>query len=352
MLAQIEADARLPQVPPQPTVAWVCDQHLARLRELKKDGNHDPNRAAFHTLKRRLGNIRADQVTQDVVDGYAASRRGDRRWENHANAGRSTGTIAESTIQKALRMLRAALNDAHARNHILSPARFRITASSGRPRERWLTRDEVKRMLAACGGESIRDADGKVKYRARNRSHFEGFSCLSLATAARKEAVLLLTWDQIFIPDADGEALRDASTTTLSEAAKGAYIDFSEARGYKRRPRISIADNYQLMNWLIFNRPPTDDDSYSAEGLRRVITFQGEPVKDIKRSLAAVAEEAGDLASRHTSSSKRRLQDGARRYPARNCFTAHGNKHQGFGAALQPPPPGPTEGARVRTHSQ
>lgn len=218
----------------------------------------------------------------------------DLRWANHKNSQyRPQGTISSATAQKDLRMLRAALNSAYDEKIIPRKPTFKVKFASSAPKDRWLSKSEVKRLVEACYPEQALAADGSVIFRNRDRSHIAGFIMISIATAARKQAVLELTWDQIYMPSAEdlkGLPLFDLQTQKVNG---NCIIDFGEGNGNKRRPKMNLSHNYPLVSWLAFTRPDETDDSYSKEGLGRVITFRGEPVKDIKTALANVAKEAG-----------------------------------------------------------
>lgn len=292
-LSRIEVDVRAPRVPADPTVEWICETHLENLRANRPQANHTPTAGSLASIKKRLGNLRASQIKQSTVDRNGRERMQDTRWADHKNSGyRQQGTISSATVQRELRMLRAAMNAAKAEGHIPEKPTFKINFASSAPKERWLERHEAKRLLDACYPEQILRPDGKVDYRNRDRSHLAGFILISLATAARKEAVLELTWDQIHIPHRDNLGNKGLLDFDQGSVNGEVYINFGQGNGNKRRPRMPISNNFPLVSWLIFNKPQKNDDRYSGEGLNRVITFRGELVKDIKKSLAAVAKEA------------------------------------------------------------
>jgi len=135
----------------------------------------------WRTLAPYFGPLAVTAVTQDVVDSYIEAR----------TAGSLGRRVLPATVRKELMTLRACLNwCASPKRHIIAitdiPA-FDVPARST-PRERWLTTEEIRRLLAAasttCG------KDGRL-------SRSEGFLWLALETAGRLTALLELTWDRV-----------------------------------------------------------------------------------------------------------------------------------------------------------
>jgi integrase len=198
---KLEGDLLTPK-DQSPLLSYLIDKYLQNLARTKPDRNHVPAENSLRPVKAHLGHLTADQLSQDHVDDYARWRRTNRRWDGHKGfEGKDTGTIAESTINKDLRMLRACINDSAARRYIKTAVKFRNPASAGTGRDQWLTQAEVIRMLEVCEkSDRITDESGKVVWRQRNREHLMAFILISATTAARKEAVLSLTWDQVHLP--------------------------------------------------------------------------------------------------------------------------------------------------------
>lgn len=117
----------------------------------------EPNRP----LKAFFGNLRPDQVSKVLCRDYAQ-----RRLDND---------VSNGTIRKELGILRQAIrwNDPSA------PIVVELTPSAP-PKERYLTKEEYKTLLAAC-----------------ERPYLRLFVQLALGTAARKTAILELTWDRV-----------------------------------------------------------------------------------------------------------------------------------------------------------
>ena len=286
-LAQIAAEARAPKAPPAPTIRWIVDRYIEAVERRKPDRNHAPLKASLRPVKERLGDLRWDQLTQDEVDSYVEWRLTNERWAGDGKARQNpVGTISRSTAQKDLRMLRTALNDALSRRFIPHEVKFRINVTAAASKDVWLKQAEVKRMLEECElRESVRGEDGKVIDRHRDREHIYAFILISIATAARKEAVLSLKWDQVHISSPkdlpEDVKLMDPKTAKVNGKS---YIDFGDGRANKRRPKMPVADNWSLMVYLAWggNR----EQPY-------VISYRGQRVKDIKNGLAAVVKDAG-----------------------------------------------------------
>lgn len=152
--------ADLNAAPAGDTVGAIFAAYLADLRDRDKS----PARAAdaWKQLAPTFAGLRPDQVTRDLCRLYARRR---------TRAGRKPGTIA-----KELGFIRAALRWQD-RN---TPAVVEMPPRPA-PRDRWLTRDEYRRLRLAAKAEP----------------HLYLFVVLGLATAARKQALLDLTWDRI-----------------------------------------------------------------------------------------------------------------------------------------------------------
>jgi integrase len=119
-------------------------------------------RGAWKQAEKTFGHLRPDQITRDLCRAYR-----DQRYE----AGRKP-----NTVRKELEVVRAALNF-----HKKGQSAVFELPSPPPPKERYLTRDEARRLLKAC----------------RRFPHVRAFVALSLATAARQSALLQLTWDRV-----------------------------------------------------------------------------------------------------------------------------------------------------------
>lgn len=200
---------------------------------------------------------------QPVIDDYVVWRRMHNRWANHPTLKpKLNKPVSDGTIGKELRLLRAAMNHVRETYGTQCEPKFKIKVSDGLPREEYLTRNEVQQMLDCCVDNS--------------RDHIELFLLLSVATGARKEAVLSLTWDQVHIGALKGGKQK------AGEFAEGTWIDFGKGSGNKRRPKIPIPGNFRL--WTLLTLPRVHKEF--------VITYHGEPIDDVKGGFANVLGEA------------------------------------------------------------
>ncbi|WP_323768174.1 hypothetical protein [Antarctobacter sp.] len=244
-----------PEIPERPTVEWVVDRYYEYVCREKKETTWEPMAANVGPLKDRLGHLFWDEIVQDVVDDYIHWRMEKPRWTAHQDFDRQYGTTSRNTACKDLGVLRSALNRARQNRYTSYAPDFTIKKGKpSRDTKVWLTMPELQRMIAACAPAPIY-VNGKEIDRVRDRAHIEGFLRISLATAARKEAILSLTWDQVYIPEpqekrlvevnpvsaqgADGEvrtagksfeATYDTPMFDVEAGThiEGAYIDFGE----------------------------------------------------------------------------------------------------------------------------
>jgi integrase len=313
-----------PEIPSRPAVAWILDQYYDYICREKTTAKSGPMASNVGPLKEHLGHLFWDDVVQDTADEYVEWRVSKPRWTAHQSFEGQYGSTSRNTACKDLRVLRAALNRAKKNRHTSASADFSITEGDlVRDTKSWLTMEEIARMIEACEPRPI-NVNGKQIDRNLDREHIAAFLLISLATGARKEAILTLTWDQAYIPEAslpsehklpaviegedgpytllprpiyddDGNAHYPKSARTLrsgdpmlncgtGEHVAGAHIDFGEGNGKKRRPRIAVGQNFRLMQYLLFGGDR--DQPY-------VISRNGKPIESLKHGLATVAKEAG-----------------------------------------------------------
>jgi integrase len=139
---------------------------------------------AWKNLSVHFGSLRLDQIDQDTIDEY----------EDLRVAGKIGRASKPSTVRKELVALRACFNW-HA-----SPKRGKrrllevkdlpgyVLPEEGRARDRWLTMAEIERVLKAA--KELHPGETRM-------SRGERFVWLALETAARKQAILDLTWDRV-----------------------------------------------------------------------------------------------------------------------------------------------------------
>lgn len=212
--------------PPGSTVADYVKAYLdykdGRIRDIVR------LRGAWANASPTFGSLRPDQITPELCDEYAKSRRA---------MGRSDGTVL-----KEINTIRQALNW----NKVTS-ARFEAP-SAPPPRDRYLTKLEARMLLDGCV-----------------QPHVRLYVLLALLTAARKSAVLGLTWDRV---DFERERI---NLTVVGEQHR------------KRRATVPIND--QLMTEL--------RAAYEARQTSYVIEYAGDRVLNIKKGFAGAAKRAG-----------------------------------------------------------
>lgn len=119
-------------------------------------------------------------VTQDSVDEYVEKR----------TAGKLGRKVKPQTVAKELSYLMAALKFcADPKRKVIDPSLVQKVdlPEPGDPRDRWLTKPEIQKLL---------DAAARLR-RGSRLSRAERFIWLALETAGRAEALLDLTWDRV-----------------------------------------------------------------------------------------------------------------------------------------------------------
>jgi integrase len=179
-------------------------------------------------LKLLVGDLRPEQITPTVIGRYATER--------GAGAG---------TILREVGILRAALAWAKGHNLIAAIPQIPNPVQAPPPRERWLTKDEARKLLAAC-----------------TEPHVRLFITLGLMTAARAGAILDAKWPQVDF--------------------KRQIIDFGAGHGNKRRSVVRL--NPEALSAL-----------QAAQRLAcssYVVEFRGKRVTTIKTGFAAACRRA------------------------------------------------------------
>lgn len=276
-------------VPPEAvTIGYLLDRYYEHIKRRKGDNTVIPMKSKVERLKDYMGSVKWDDFTQTTVENYIDHARTITRWE------RNKEPLSDGTIRKDLEILRSALRHGHLHKIVPNETRVEIRGLVSEQRQDWLTKEQMRKVLDCCVDHEDRD-------------HIYGFLLIALATGARKEAIFQLTWGQIYIPEPEFKKIEVAPSPqedgltparafnrvavknkTLDfdtgEVVKGAYIDFGAGHGNKRRPRIPIGQNLDLMAYLLlhYREHPT------------VISFRGKPIATgIKRGLEAVGVEAG-----------------------------------------------------------
>ena len=141
-----------------------------------------PQTAAYvwKNLEQHFGPLAVDAITQATVDAYRQKR----------EAGRIGRPAKPSTVRRELATLRACLSwcaDPKRRLVLANQKPAFDLPDDGAPRDRCLSAPEVRRLLSAA-----------AEHRTNGRlSRVERFVWIALETAARKSALLELTWDRV-----------------------------------------------------------------------------------------------------------------------------------------------------------
>jgi integrase len=146
---------------------------------------------------------------------------------------------------------------------------FKYRANHGRLHG--LTRYEVLRLLKATRSKRRIDPQtGQPRFHSYARWHLAFFILLALYTAARKEAILTLTWSQV-----------DFESRIIDLNKPGVKIT------NKRRAIIPIPDKLMTFLRIAKSRAPINcSDKY-------VIEYFGKPILRIDQSFRRVARDAG-----------------------------------------------------------
>lgn len=227
---QFIAGLLTPQPPSQPTVSDILTGYLAD-RESRVRA-YQTLEYSCRPLRLILGNLEPSHISNSVVRDYAAKRH---------EMGRKDGTIIREIVT-----LRAALKWARAEDWIGEVPPIPMPVSAPPARDRWLTRDEVRRLLAAT-----------------KSFHAKLFILLALKTAARRGAIMDLKWGQIDL--------------------KHARLDYGRGHGNKRRAIVPI--DAQLARALKTAKKLACGDY--------VMEFNGQRVRSVRTAFKAACRRAG-----------------------------------------------------------
>lgn len=225
-LAQFIAGSQEPNLD-EVTVSAILDGY-----EQDRGGNlRAPNSLKYGAaaLRRLIGDLGPAHLTPKAIGRYARDR------------GASNGTIL-----REVGILRAALAWAKAHNLIKEKPDIPNPVSAPPPRERWLTKEEARKLLAAC-----------------TEPHIKLFITLGVMTTARSGAILDAKWDQVDM--------------------KRQTINFGPGHGNKRRALVAL--NQEAVSAL-----------QAAQRLAcspYVVEFRGKRVKTVKTGFAAACRRAG-----------------------------------------------------------
>lgn len=131
-------------------------------------------------LGEHFGDLLVPQVDQDAVDRYVKLR----------GQGKIGRKAKPQTCRKELSILFACLRFCAEKPQRMFPAKIIETVKlppAGEPRDRWLRTEEIQRLI---------DAAARMR-RGPHLSRGERFLWIALETAARREAIMDLTWDRV-----------------------------------------------------------------------------------------------------------------------------------------------------------
>lgn len=216
--------------PPSKLVSDIWD---ACQKDKKAQGKVIGTNMSFHwkAIGPFFGDMEAEAITVEDCREYARKRRA---------LGR-----AESTIATELKHLRLSLNWAEKNRHIDKAPFIEVPADSD-PRDRYLTKAEMRKLIDNVASPHIRIAME-----------------LLLATAGRVGAVLELTWDRV---DFEREKIR------LKNSEKG-----------KGRAIVAMSDRIRIVL----------EEAYEARTCEYVVEYASGPVKSIRKGIANAAARAG-----------------------------------------------------------
>lgn len=196
---------------------------------LDRNGETDTTRFSWKNLEPHFGALTIGEITQGCVDAYVALRQ----------TGRIGRKSKPATCRRELALLVAAMNffagpaigliDRDALPKLVLP-------SDSAPRDRWLSMEEMQRLLAAAAKMRV----------GRRLSRGERFLWLALETAARKQAILDLTWDRV---DFQAGVIHYAVPGRQETKKRRASVPMSKtlrkvlARAYRERTSELVLDN-------------------------------------------------------------------------------------------------------------
>jgi integrase len=217
------------------TVNWLWDAYLQ-----EKDGKPAVKRmrSEWKALGPVFGNLHPHQITVAHCRQYVAERR--------------LKGLKQGTIWTELGDLQIVLNWAAKRDHIAKPPRLE-RPSKPSPRDRYLTRDEAKLLIASATCPHVKLA-----------------IILMLSTAARVGAILELTWKRV-------DFVRGVVVLRVDEEGTDGNV--------RRKGRAIVPMTSSARAALL--------EAHKGALSDHVIEYDAEPVKSIKRSFAATVERSG-----------------------------------------------------------
>jgi integrase len=224
-----EAERQLADLKRKPLGKTIGDCATAYLADKQITAASFKNmKFAWDTAAPFFAHLRPGHVTRDLCREYAAKRR-------------SEG-VQDGTIIKELSTVRSAINWAIKHNEAV----FELP-SQPPPKDRWLTEAEARALVAAC-----------------HTHHIKLFTVLALATAARSNALLDLTWDRVNF--------------------ERGFIEL-DLPGRRRKKRATVPINDMARQMLL--------EAHAGRLSPYVVEWGGDRVRSIKKGFGAAAKAAG-----------------------------------------------------------
>lgn len=196
-------------------------------------------------LTQHIGSVLTTNIKAATIRNYIAGRQDEPNHNRHQ-------PVQDSTLKRELHVLRAALFWAWGESNeewfpgLTSCPTFEIPVSEGRPRSRYLTREQAQMLLDAC-----------------DTPHVKLFIKLALGTAARKSAIENLRWENV-------------------DFERG-IIDFGVVDHKKRRPIAKITDDFL----------PELRAAYEARTTDYVLEWRKQRAGDVKKSIERLGQKCG-----------------------------------------------------------
>ncbi len=170
-------------VPIDVRIGFLLDLYLHHLKRKYTIKTTVPYESKVTRLKSFLGPLEGQEFSQLDVENYIDHARTLTAWNQKRKS------LSDGTIIKDLQVLRAALRHAHLNRIVPYECRIEIRGLVAGTRTDWITQEQMRRVLHRCCTRP-------------DRLHVLGFLLIGLCSAARREAILSLRWEQVRIPEA------------------------------------------------------------------------------------------------------------------------------------------------------
>lgn len=230
--SQFDADLQKPPKPHEQTIDILSDAYLD-----DRKGNVNAYDTLVHSLKpirEHFGFTQPQHITPLQNKSYIKKRQ---------KLGRSNGTIIKELVT-----LRSALSFGERKKWIVKAPYIEMPPRPA-PKDRWLTQDELNKLIDAC----------KVP-------HIKTFILMAIKTGARKSAILQLTWDRVSF-----------------ERGIIVYALPGKNHGNKRRAIVPMSESLKKELQTVREFAQTD----------WVIEHRGKPIKSIQESFKSALIGSG-----------------------------------------------------------